>query len=287
MSAQRTLKANERVRRVHTLKHRNGKFVVDEWEPRNASGATPILLIHGWGGSGSYWKQTAHFLSKTTRVFVPDLMGTGRSMPIERTHTMQDQVATLAYLLDQFELDSVQIVSHSMGGAMALLLAELVPQKIERIVLTSLCFFTSERQVQIYTNVMQVYRLTMLFRPKILAEIPPLRYAAATRFFHKVPNDSEQLRQGLLDYLEMDGPTAMACAADVATAEIPEAAARLQVPVLLVVCRNDQVTPVDNVDYTAATIPDCRVVWIDQCGHLPMVEKSAEYFEILESFVAL
>ncbi len=45
--------------------------------------------------------------------------------------------------------------------------------------------------------------------------------------------------------------------------------------------------PLENVDYTAKRIPNCRVRWIDKCGHLPMVEKPAQYMAILNNFLEL
>ncbi|PMP82916.1 MAG: alpha/beta hydrolase, partial [Chloroflexus aggregans] len=35
----------------------------------------------------------------------------------------------------------------------------------------------------------------------------------------------------------------------------------------------------------AARIPHCRLVWIEQCGHLPMLERPQAYHAILSSFL--
>ena len=61
----------------------------------------------------------------------------------------------------------------------------------------------------------------------------------------------------------------------------------MQVPSLLVACRQDQVMPVENVDYSVSVIPDCQLHWIEECGHLPMVEKADEYMAILHDFLHL
>lgn len=76
-------------------------------------------------------------------MIVPDLPGTGRSLPVRQTRNMRDQVDTLVELLDTLGLDRVQVVGHSMGGAMALLLADRQPQRVTRLVLTSTCFFST------------------------------------------------------------------------------------------------------------------------------------------------
>lgn len=288
MNHQATLLAdNQRTKRQLTFEREIGPLVVDVWEPRLPSGKTPVLLVHGWGGTGSYWRQTAFDLSETVQVIVPDLPGTGRSQPVATAQNMYDQVDTLVYLLDALELDRVQLVGHSMGGAMSLLLAEKVPDRIERVVLTSLSFFLTEQQKNIYRTVMQVFRVSLAFRPNWLTNVPMVPEAMASRYFHRVPMGQAILRQGLQDFLDLDADTAMACANNADDESIPEAGAKVQVPVLLIACRQDNVMPLENVSYTAETIPDCQVRWIDQCGHLPMVEQPDVYQAYLQDFLDL
>lgn len=270
-----------------TFEYAGAPVTVDVWEPLAASGAAPILLIHGWGGTGGYWEQTAQALSATTRVIVPDLPGTGRSQPVPQARNMHQQVDALVFLLEQLQVDRMQIVGHSMGGAMALLLADRLPAQVERVVLTSLCFFLTETQEQIYKAAMFLFKLSLPFRAKWMVNVPFASQMMATRYFYRIPKDEAVLRQGLLDYLELDAATAVACADDATDSAIPEAGARLQAPALLIACRQDQVMPIENVDYTLSVIPNCDVRWIDQCGHLPMVEKPQEYLAILQEFIQL
>ncbi|MBK7894499.1 MAG: alpha/beta hydrolase [Candidatus Promineifilaceae bacterium] len=268
-----------------TLKRKTGPVVVDVWPARQPSGATPILLIHGWGGSGSYWEDTARRLSQTVQVVVPDLPGTGRSLPVNPPQNMFDQVNTLKLIVETLKLEKVQIIGHSMGAAMTLLLNEQIPDRVERLVLTSMCFFMTEKQAEIYTGIMKVVRLMMRIRFKQMAEIPGLSYMMALRYFYRVPNDPAALRQGFLDYLTLDFETAAACAKNVTDPRIEASGAKVQVPTLLIACRQDQVMPVENVNYSVGVIPNCQLRWMEECGHLPMVEKADEYMGILHDFL--
>lgn len=268
-----------------TLDQAAGPVVVDVWPARSQTAAAPILLIHGWGGSGSYWQETARRLAQTARVIVPDLPGTGRSQPVKTAQNMFDQVETLKQIVEALQLKNVQIVGHSMGAAMALLLNEQIPDRVERLVLTSMCFFMTEKQAEVYNAIMKFMRLTMRLRFRQMADIPGLSYLMALRYFHKVPDDEAVLRQGFLDYLTLDFATAAACAQNATDPRIEAAGAKVQVPTLLIACRQDQVMPVENVNYTVEVIPNCQLHWIDQCGHLPMVEKADEYMAILQNFL--
>lgn len=272
---------------TQTMVQNVGPLVVDIWEPLQASNVFPILLIHGWGGTGNYWEETALALSETARVIVPDLPGTGRSQPVRYAQNMFDQVQNLADLLDELALDRVQVVGHSMGSAMAVLLADKCPQRVERLVLTSLSFFIKEWQEHVYRAVMQAFRMTMGLRAEWMVNVPGLPQMMASRYFHRIPRDQDLLKQGLRDYLQLDAATAMACAYNAPDTAIPEAGARLQAPTLLVACRQDHVMPPENVDHTASVIPNCEVVWIEECGHLPMLEKPQDYLTVLRDFLQL
>ncbi len=270
-----------------TLSHPCGPVAVDIWQARQETGTPPVLLIHGWGGSGGYWKATAEGLAATAQVIVPDLPGTGRSQPVTSPQNMYDQVATLDALLQELQINQVQIVGHSMGGAMSLLLADLCPQRVHRLILTSMCFFLNEQQEQIYRAIMKVTYWTMRFRHPWLSAVPGMTSMMAMRYFHRIPDDEALLKEGLSDYIALDLQTAVACADNAMDETIPAAGRRIQAPTLLIACRQDQVMPVENVDFTVASIPGCQLRWIEECGHLPMVEKPAEYLGILESFLDL
>ncbi|MBK8987090.1 MAG: alpha/beta hydrolase [Chloroflexi bacterium] len=274
-------------KRTLTLDHPQGPLVVDMWEPLQPTENVPILLVHGWGGSGSYWQLTAQALGKSTQVIVPDLLGTGRSQPVRKAQNMFDQVESLAFILDHFKIDRVQLVGHSMGSAMALLLTEAYPERIDRLILTSLCFFMTETEAQIFKAAMFMFRFAFGFRHTRLAALPMFSKMMARRYFYRVPKDNKLVQQGFVDFMELDAATAIACANNATSPAIEAAGAKIQIPTLLIPCRQDQVMPVANVGYTASIIPNCQIRWIDKCGHLPMVEKPQEYHTIVRDFLQL
>lgn len=270
---------------THTFARPVGPFVVDVWDARQPHGKTPILLVHGWGNSGSYWRSTASELSQTVQVIVPDLPGTGRSQPVHSPQNMYDQVGSLEWLLDRLELDKVQLVGHSMGGAMSLLLTERQPNRIERLNLTSLGFFMTRGQEQIYNVAMSAFRVALGFRPNWLLEVPYLPQLMAMRYFYRLPGNEAVLREGLEEYLRLDLGTALACAENATDPAITESGPAVNVPVMLIVCRQDLNVPLPNAEFTANLIPNCDLRWMEKCGHLPMVEKPAEYMALLTEFL--
>lgn len=49
--------------------------------------------------------------------------------------------------------------------------------------------------------------------------------------------------------------------------------------------RQDVVTPPEAAEQFHAMLPNARLVWFDQCGHVPMVEKADEFAAELLQFV--
>lgn len=260
-------------------------LVADLYTPPGG-GTIPVLLIHGWGGSGRYWRGTIRRLRGQFRLVVPDLPGVGRSLPVARGRTIPDQVAALEALLARLGITRVQVVGHSMGGAIGMLLAARRPALVERLALVGLSLFRNDAERVLFGGVTELSAVLMRFRTTAMAELPYLARQFAARFFYRVPDDAELLREGFLDYLRMDYATALASMRSVTNPAIPEAAAKLRCPTLLVVSRQDQIMPVANVPATARAIVGCRVRWIENCGHLPMVEQPDVFAETLREFLA-
>lgn len=93
----------------------------------------PLILLHGFGESGTIWQHQVEGLAEVCRVIVPDLPGSGSSpMPEQGSpDTLEFYADLLAALLDKEELAACTLIGHSMGGYIALAFAEKYPERLE------------------------------------------------------------------------------------------------------------------------------------------------------------
>ncbi len=95
---------------------------------------TPLLLVHGNGGSIGTMAAQIAFFTQRYRVIVMDSRDQGRSSDSDTPITYERMTDDLAALIDHLKLDSVDVVGWSDGGIEALLLGIRHPTKVRKLV---------------------------------------------------------------------------------------------------------------------------------------------------------
>lgn len=101
-------------------------------------GAAPALvMLHGLGSSSSSWYPRAsyHPRLRDHRSILVDLLGYGYSdRPQSYDYSMESQAENVALLLDHLGLNRCVVIGHSMGGSIAILLADARPDLVSRLI---------------------------------------------------------------------------------------------------------------------------------------------------------
>ncbi|WP_431772545.1 alpha/beta fold hydrolase [Streptomyces cucumeris] len=107
--------------------------------PGDGDGGAPRVYVHGLGASSAVYHAhiaAAPALAGRRSLFV-DLPGHGISdRPADFGYTLDDHAAALASALDAAGVRGAELVGHSMGGAVAVVLAVRHPGLVSRLVLT-------------------------------------------------------------------------------------------------------------------------------------------------------
>ncbi len=94
----------------------------------------PMLLLHALGQSGADWDPVIPALTVDYRLVIPDLRGHGDSQSpgVYTFELMRDDVLAL---LDHLGLEQCVVVGHSMGAAVAWILAQTAPERVSHLII--------------------------------------------------------------------------------------------------------------------------------------------------------
>jgi len=98
-------------------------------------GGTPLVLVHGFGGDLNNWLFNQPALAAERRVIALDLPGHGESGKTLRSGEAAELSEAVLGLLDHLQLDRVHLAGHSMGGLVALTVAEQAPARVVSLTL--------------------------------------------------------------------------------------------------------------------------------------------------------
>lgn len=99
-------------------------------------GPLTVVLVHGWMMSGSVFEALVPRLqSDDIRLAVVDLRGAGSSSKPESGYGLDQYASDLAAWIEALDADRVDLLGHSMGGAVAQLCAAAIPERIGRLFL--------------------------------------------------------------------------------------------------------------------------------------------------------
>lgn len=98
---------------------------------------SPLVLLHGFGGSGQNWMPFVPALSEHYRLIIVDLRGHGHSTNPDNSFTHKDAAADVFLLLDTLEVKCFSALGISSGGMALLHMATSQPERIISMVLIS------------------------------------------------------------------------------------------------------------------------------------------------------
>jgi pimeloyl-ACP methyl ester carboxylesterase len=109
----------------------------------------PLLLLHQTPSSGLQWEAAYPRLAAAgLRVIAPDTPGYGMSDPLEVTPTAEGFAGAALALLDALEVPRAAVLGHHTGAVSACALARAQPERVSRLVLNGVPFFTAEQQAR-------------------------------------------------------------------------------------------------------------------------------------------
>jgi pimeloyl-ACP methyl ester carboxylesterase len=229
------------------------------WETRSGAGS-PVVLIHGLGGSAEWWRHNFDALAREHTVAAVDLVGFGRNrLFLRRSHLplhFEEMAALLARWIEAEFAQPVHLVGNSMGGHIAIHVAARRPDLVRSLTLVNATGVPFKLDPRAHIEKLAIPPgLTSLVRifARDLFRAGPLSFSMALA--RLLTNDARPLLR------------------------------TLRIPALLLWGEHDPLVPLVYAQQMRDAIAGARLVILPKAAHVPMWENPSAFNDALLAFL--
>lgn len=232
------------------------------------SGAKPLLLIHGAGGSHLDWSAELRRLPSAT-VYTIDLPGHGRSSGSPRD-SITAYAADVVSIIRELKIEDVVIAGYSMGGAIAL---ELGLQKLSEI--SGLVLISTGARLRVNPQIFDLFSKDFRQVVNLLAQY---------YWSSKIPEEIIQISKNrmLNSNPEVFHKDLIACNRFDRMGQCGE----ITLPALVINGDEDNLTPPKYGRYLAGQLPNARLVKVPGASHMVFLERTELVANEISDFIA-
>ena len=242
----------------------------------------PVVLLHGYPFNRTLWTEQVSALSNSYRVITPDLRGLGESDATPGAVTMNRMAQDVAALLDHLEISRVVIGGLSMGGYVALAFYKQFPSRVRSLVLADTRaqadteegkqtrFQQADKALAAGMAGIADSMLPKLLTPETVSKRPEVVKRVRDMMLKTKP---EGAAGALLGMAEREDQTSLL--------------SQISCPALILVGREDPITPVQDSEKMNRAIAGSRLVVIENAAHVSNLERTERFNDELVRFLNL
>jgi len=240
-----------------------------------------IILIHGFPFNKTMWNKQVDMLIENWRVIAYDIRGFGNSGAGTADFSIELFVDDLIDLMDTLKIETAMLCGLSMGGYIALNAMENFPKRFNALILcdTNCMADTPEAAEKRMKTVESIQEkgLEQYANDSVKKLFAPESFVTNKE---KIATVKEMIMEASVQSLSK---TLVALSRRKETCTNLH---RISIPVLIVVGKEDQITPPDAARLMQKSIKGSILKIIEHAGHLSNIENSYEFNIQLEKFVA-
>jgi 2-hydroxy-6-oxonona-2,4-dienedioate hydrolase len=228
----------------------------------------PLLLLHGLFGALSNFEDILSYFGTRRNVVVPILPM--YEMPLRKV-SVSGLVEHVSEFVEYMGFEKVHVMGNSLGGHIAILFALAHPEKIASIILTG--------SSGLFENAMG-----SSFPPRSNYEFIKKKTEAT---FYNPEVASKELVDEVFDTVNDRNKAirVLATAKSAIRHNLSDKLHEIKAPTLLVWGKQDIITPPFVGEKFKELIPHAQLVFIEECGHAPMMEHPETFNKLLEDFL--
>ena len=231
----------------------------------------PIIILHGlMGGLSNFQGVFEYFPLKNYKVIIPEL-------PVDSTPILKTNVATFSKFVFDFieykRLKNVILLGNSLGGHVGLLFTRDYSQLVSGLVITGSSGLYEKSMIgdgypkrgnyeYIKSKTQDVFYDPKIATKEIVDEV-----------FASVNNIEKLIRT-------------LSLAKSATRHNMADDLPKMMTKTLIIWGKQDSVTPPNVAEDFNSLLPNSDLLWIDKCGHAPMMEHPVRFNKLMEKWLS-
>ena len=248
-----------------------------------AGKGSPVLLLHAFPLSSVMWRDQIKALQGDHHVVAPDVRGFGSTPAFTGAPSVDQMADDAAALLDELKIAGPVVVGGlSMGGYVALAFARRHAARLRALVLADTRAEADDAAGRANRDKMIEFASKNPSTAVIEQMLPKM---VSPETLQKRPEVVEAVKH----FASLQAPAGIVNALK-ALRDRPDATPFLRqiaVPTLVIVGRDDALTPPATAEKLTAGIPGARMVIIEKAGHLSNLEQPEGFNRAVREFLAV
>lgn len=253
----------------------------------------PLLLIPGLGLDHQYYRRAIPTLAEQVTVYGVDPRGIGQSTKSDPPYTVEAWADDFVGLIKALDVGPMHVLGSSLGGAMALALAEQAPELVKSLIVVggfseldraaALNFDLRKRLIErlgLNEEVADYMALWTLSREFLNSEVGYEQMLANQKIIKQ--NSSEMY----LEFVRSVLAWGRCLPGQENEPKFTERLGNIAAPTLVIGAPNDTLIPLALSELIAERVPNAELKVMPKGGHIPFIEKPEEVSDIVLAFVA-
>jgi pimeloyl-ACP methyl ester carboxylesterase len=248
----------------------NNNFITEgKFKYVEAGEGKPIIILHGlMGGLSNFEDVLNYFSTRGYQVMIPEL-------PIYSLPLIKTNVKNISKYLKDFmafkKITKTILIGNSLGGHIGLYFTKLNQKNVAALVLAGSSGLYEKSMGDTYPKrgdyeYIKKKAEEVFYNPKIASKEMIDEVYASVNDRHKVIRTLAIAKSAIRHNMAKDLPD-------------------MNIPSCLIWGKNDTVTPPEVAVDFHRLLPDSDLFWVEECGHVPMMEHPEEFNQILEGWL--
>jgi pimeloyl-ACP methyl ester carboxylesterase len=246
----------------------------------------PVLLLHGWLGSWSLWRNTIEELGKEFRTYALDFWGFGDSGDQGADFSVDNFVLLVQQFMDRLGIVKAPLIGHSMGGTVSLSAALRRPEKVVKVIVIGSPIQGS--------SLSPLLKLAGHYGWIDLAETAPFLFELfmnGLRVFMRsysylLAKDGSALgKMFASDLSKLTVGPFFESVSTLRQTDLRQQVSEIKMPVLGIYGRKDLIVSPKQAKVLKECVPHSKIAWFEQSGHFPMMDEPARFHQTVRDFL--